>query len=292
MTEIIKFIYTHPLNKRKKIASICTFIKWQIVSRIWNSSFIFNWIDNSKLIVSKGMTGATGNIYVGLMEYKDMSFLLHYLQKEDLFYDIGANVGVYTVLSSKICGVKTISIEPLPNTYSKLIDNININRLENVIAENIGLSSEKSKLYFTNDKDTMNCVTERNNPSSVEVEVNTLDEITNLYGIPNIMKIDVEGYEENVLDGGIKTLQSENLKVIIIELNGNGKKFGSNDDDIHKKLLDQGFQPFSYDPFIRKLKQLNLYGTHNTIYIREDYLNEVEKTLKNSKPFECNGLII
>jgi predicted RNA methylase len=81
------------------------------------------------------MTGATGNIYVGLMEYEDMSFLLHYLQKDDLFYDIGANVGVYTVLTSQVKEVKTVSIEPLPLTYEKLLDNININRLTNVISK-------------------------------------------------------------------------------------------------------------------------------------------------------------
>jgi hypothetical protein len=135
MINTIKFIYTHPLNKDNKIKAILRFIKWQISSRLWNSFFIYNWIGSSRLVIAKGMTGATGNIYVGLMEYEDMSFLLHYLQKDDLFYDIGANVGVYTVLTSQVKEVKTVSIEPLPLTYEKLLDNININRLTNVISK-------------------------------------------------------------------------------------------------------------------------------------------------------------
>ena len=78
MYRILKFIYTHPLNKNNKINSLLRFIKWQISSRLWNESFVYNWIDDSKLIIENGMTGATGNVYVGLMEYEEMSFLLHY----------------------------------------------------------------------------------------------------------------------------------------------------------------------------------------------------------------------
>jgi hypothetical protein len=64
MIDILKFIYNHPLNKDNKMGSILRFVKWQISSKLWNSPFIYNWIDNSKLIISKGMTGATGNIYM------------------------------------------------------------------------------------------------------------------------------------------------------------------------------------------------------------------------------------
>jgi FkbM family methyltransferase len=218
--------------------------------------------------------------------------LLHYLQKDDLFYDIGANVGVYTVLASKVKKAKSISIEPLPSTFEKLIDNIQINRLDNVVSKNIGLSYEKSTLYFTTTKDTMNSVALDSDTDKQEVEVDTLNNISKQYGIPKIIKIDVEGYETNVLKGARDLLMSDVLEVIILELNGSGKKFGFTDDDIHNDLIQYGFLPCTYNPFLRKIIKLDSYLTHNTIYIKEKMYDSIEKILKDSKSFSCNGLNI
>ncbi len=238
------------------------------------------------------MTGATGNIYVGLMEYEDMSFLLHYLQKDDLFFDIGSNVGVYTVLASKVIGTKTVSIEPLPNTYEKLVDNIQINRLNNVISKNIGLSDKKSKLYFTTDKDTMNSVAISTDTNTKEIDVDTLDNLSRIYGIPKAIKIDVEGYETNVLNGAGDVLSSDNLEVIILELNGSGEKFGYSDDDIYNKLVKIGFKSFTYNPFNRKIIKLDKYGTHNTIFIRDKLLDRIKLQIEKSNKFCVHGMQI
>lgn len=62
----------------------------------------FDWIEGARLMVRNGMTGATGNIYCGLHEFTDMSFVLHLLRPDDLFVDVGANIGSYTVLG-KVC---------------------------------------------------------------------------------------------------------------------------------------------------------------------------------------------
>ena len=292
MINILRFIYKHPLNQANKFNAIVKFLKWQISSRLWKSPFIYNWIGSSRLVISRGMTGATGNMYVGLMEYEDMSFLLHYLQKDDLFYDVGANVGVYTVLASQVKKTKTVSIEPLPLTYDKLLDNININRLTNVISKNIGLSFEQSKLYFTTNKDTMNSVALESDDETQEVTVDTLDNISQEYGVPNAIKIDVEGYERNILNGAKNVLRDDGLEVIILELNGSGKKFGFLDDDIHSDLLKIGFSPYSYNPFDRNLTLLKTYGSYNTVYIKKLYLEKIEALVKNSEKFSCNGMKI
>lgn len=294
MLKILNFIYKHPLNTNRKVESLLTFFLWQICSKLWNGSFVYNWIGDSKLIISSGMTGATGNIYVGLMEYEDMSFLLHYLHEDDLFFDIGANVGVYTVLASKVKHANTVCIEPLPVTYEKLRDNIQINRLNNVTSLNIGLSYEKSKLHFTTDKDTMNGVAIASDVNNQEeVDVDTLDNIGKLYGVPRVIKIDVEGFEANVLKGAHKVLQDEKLEVIIIELNGSGIKYGFSDDKIHNDLKKLGFNSFKYVPLKRKLIKLEKHGTtHNTIYIREAVLANIEIAIKNANSFKCHELFI
>ena len=109
---------------------------------------------------------------------------------------------------------------------------------------------------------------------------------------PKIIKIDVEGYETNVLKGAKSVLNNKNLEVIILELNNSGEKFGFNDDDIHKSLVDNNFLPCTYDPFKREVIQLETYTSHNTIYMRNNMLDKIKLIVKNSGKFHCNGLYI
>ena len=92
---LLKFITEHPLNKKNKFQAMLRFLKWQFVSRLITDPIIYSFTERSKLIIKKGMTGATGNFYCGLHEFNDMGFLIHLLRKEDFFVDIGANVKLY-----------------------------------------------------------------------------------------------------------------------------------------------------------------------------------------------------
>lgn len=51
------------------------------------------------------------------------------------------------------------------------------------------------------------------------------------------------------------TLKNENVKAIIIELNGSGNRYGYDESQIKQKLIDGGFESYAYDPFERKLDQ-------------------------------------
>lgn len=277
---ILKFVWNHPLNTNSRIAAIGRFIKWQINSRLSRFPILYPITSNAKIFVWKGLTGATGNLYCGLMEYEDMGFLLHYLKSSDLFIDIGANVGAYTVLASGEINAKSISIEPIPSTYRKLIDNIAINHLDDkVTALNIGLGKEEASMKFTKSLDTVNHVAVEGEKDIIEVQVNTLDGICP--SMPNFLKIDVEGFETEVLLGAPKVMASEELNAIIIELNGSGKRYGFDEDKIHESLVQYGFNPHRYDPLSKRLTVLNTYNKrNNTIYIKNS--DEARKRISDS----------
>ena len=265
----IKFIINHPLNQGNKLGAMARYINWQVSSRIRNDSISYPFASRSKLLIRKGMTGATGNIYGGLHEFEDMSFVLHFLRPEDTFVDIGANIGSYTVLASSEVGAKTISFEPIPSTFASLKDNIALNKIDNnVIAYNIGLGSERGSLFFTNTLDTVNHVIPDRRENSLKVEVRRLDDMQ-LSDTPILIKMDVEGFEKDVLLGMQTTLTNADLQAIIVELNGSGGRYGVSDDEVHEMLVTHDFAPFQYLPFLRKLKPLKTYGDHNTIYIRD-----------------------
>lgn len=72
------------------------------------------------------------------------------------FFDVGANVGSYTLLASGICGAKTISFEPT-ETFTILKQNIVLNGLEQLVQmENKGVGSQSGSIPFSQTEDTTN----------------------------------------------------------------------------------------------------------------------------------------
>src|SRR5437868_5193159 len=121
------------------------------------------------------MTGATGNLYCGLHEYSDMSFVLHLLRKEDAFADIGANIGSYTVLASGHVGARSFAFEPVASTFENLLKNVSLNNIsDRVRSYNIALGAKAGTVDFTTGLDTVNHVVQDNQESSTKVTLDTL----------------------------------------------------------------------------------------------------------------------
>jgi len=286
-----KYLLSHPLNRHHKIYALKRYFCWQIGGRLVCGTTVIPFINDTRLFARPGMVAATLNIYTGLHEFEDMSFVLHCLDKQDTFVDIGANIGSYTVIASAVIGAKCISIEPIPSTFSILLDNIHLNKAaDKVTALNIGVGKETDFLRFTENGDTMNRVvfdTNDQNGNTVNVPVKKLDDI--LAGSDSVfLKIDVEGFETNVIKGADKLLSGTAVMGIIIELNGGGNYYGFNELQLHEQILHYGFKPFCYSPFDRKLIPLKSknYLSGNTIYIRDEEL--IQERIANSSSYHIH----
>src|ERR1700687_3946356 len=93
------FIASHPLTRDRKLRAFSRLVRWQVESRLWGE-MVVPWVEGTRLAARRGMAGATGNIYCGLHEFEDMAFLLHFLRSDDVFADVGANIGSYTILAA------------------------------------------------------------------------------------------------------------------------------------------------------------------------------------------------
>jgi FkbM family methyltransferase len=281
---LFKFLLNHPLNKNQKLKAIIRFVKWQIISSFLKNPIAYPFTEKTKILVKKSMKGATGNMYCGLHEFYDMSFLLHFLRSEDTFIDIGANIGSYTILASGHVGAKTISFEPIPTTYKTLLDNLVLNRItEKVIPFNMALGSKTESLIFTSNLDTTNHVVEENLDSNIIIKSEKLDNIIEYNEKVKLIKIDVEGFEKQVLLGALKTLNNSHLCAIIIETNNAGQKYGNYINEIDYILSECKFSPFSYDPLNRELTKIKSGLNKNTIYIKDE--TTVIKRVKEAEKF-------
>jgi FkbM family methyltransferase len=283
----LRFLFNHPLTRNNKIAAVWRFFKWQMVTRIFPFPFVHPFVENSKLLVSRGMAGATGNVYAGMHEFEDMAFVLHLLRPGDVFGDIGANIGSYTILASGVAKAQSVTVEPIPSTFSNLKNNVSINNLETLVElHNCGVGKEHGQLRFTEGYDTVNHVIsddEAKNVKTVEVPIRTMEELFNARK-PVLVKMDVEGFEMSVLQGGHAILKDPQLKAMIVELNGSCHRYGIKEEDIHTLLLSYGLSPYSYLPFERKLKKLDTFDMGgNTIYVREEQW--IQERLSSARQF-------
>src|SRR5947207_9346885 len=87
----LKFIWNHPISSGNRRAAIVRYARWQIGTRLLGAPVLMPFVESTQLLCERSMTGATGNLYCGLHEFGDMGFLLHFLRREDLFVDVGAN---------------------------------------------------------------------------------------------------------------------------------------------------------------------------------------------------------
>lgn len=271
--QTLAFIYYHPLTRHKRVAAYIRWLRWQLGSRINHGGSVVDFVGGTRLLAWPGMTGATGNIYCGLHECHDMGFVLHFLRKDDLFIDVGANVGSYTILASGAAGAETICFEPVPQTFQHLLDNVYLNRLAGTVtAHNVAVGAKAGEVEMMSDQDTVNRVVpggESYSGAKVMVPVITLDEA--LSGrVPKMIKIDVEGFETLVLQGAARTLENPGLEAVLIELNGSGEIYGFDESKLHHRMIELGFSKCSYNALTRELRDgedENWY-TGNCLYVR------------------------
>lgn len=138
-------------------------------------------------------------------------FFRKYLQKDDIVVDVGANIGSLSLTASKAVGKegKVYAIEAHPTTFGYLLDNIKLNKVDNILPFNYALGSHKSEVLFSNRlADDMNCVS--TDSEGVKVEVVPLDDLP-IKGKISLLKVDVEGYEKFVLEGGNRVIENSEL---------------------------------------------------------------------------------
>jgi len=262
----IRGIRQHPLARHHFWRSLWNVIRWQIQSRA-RTRHVVRFVDDTRLVASRRMTGLTGNIYFGLHEFESMAFALHLLRKNDLFVDVGANAGSYSILAAGVKASRVIAVEPDEQARASLTANIVENRIESLVSVVPKLvGSIEGEMRFSFGLDTTNHVLEADEiergVTGRSCAVTTLDKMLDGQ-LPTLIKIDVEGQELHALEGCTVTLSHPGLLAIIAELSDTSFQ------PFSRRLSNAGFTAIRYDALNRRILPVDQATSGNTLFVRE-----------------------
>jgi FkbM family methyltransferase len=171
---------------------------------------------------------------------RDEQFFRRYLRPGDTLIDVGANIGTLSIIGALTVGPtgRVVAVEAHPRTATFLRGNIALNRLTNIEVRLCALGTRTGTAQLTNGRsDDQNRMT---TDGGVEVPLRRLDDLELPAGEISLLKIDVEGYELPVLQGGGGVLERTQC-VYFESWDRHFSAFGYSTGDVLALLAGAGF---------------------------------------------------
>lgn len=255
--KLVSEIWTHPANQKTRSRAVMHALRWQFTKRLTGRPYDISY-HGLKLRCYPNSHSASRAVYFsGLPDYREMRFILDYLRPGDQFIDVGANVGLYTLLALSAVGPTGYvhAFEPNPAVITILNESLQLNAIENVAVHTTGLADAEgvAGLALTGDDCTAHIVDLLSSPTRTEVPVRRLDQTLN--NVPYAMaKFDIEGYEPFAIRGASQLLQEHNPPVMLIEMAGYSSRYGITTSDFIAELDQIGYFTAVYHPDSRELQ--------------------------------------
>jgi FkbM family methyltransferase len=186
------------------------------------------------------------------VEHTDHEMILNLTQDGMTIFDIGANVGWYTLsLAKRYPNAHVYAFEPVPGTFRDLYKHIVLNGLANVKAFNFGFSDKEGTVdfyYYPEDSGNASLVNVSGfcNVETIRCPVWKMDRFVHENNThPDFIKCDVEGAELLVFKGGLKTLEKDKPIIFTELLRIWSAKFGYHPDEVILLLKKIGYRCFS-----------------------------------------------
>lgn len=233
------------------------FLKWKIACRL-NPGLIKTFVLPDQSLFEYPLNSVVGYfLYSGGFEQQELNFFMKSLKPGDIFLDIGANGGLYSVIASKIVSPTgaVYAFEPGKYELNLLSRNISLNLCKNitVIDKAVGNTSGFVKFAVSHDG-AMSSLQETNHPNqSIKewqlVNMISLDEFIQQSQIEKVdfIKIDVEGAEYLVFQGAERVLKSnERLTILFEGCESTSRGFGYSTKDLIDKVRDIGLTVYYF----------------------------------------------
>jgi FkbM family methyltransferase len=258
MINSLKQLYIHPFNRKRPIFALSRWLEWKFIRLLRLSNYRKKVWGNRYLHLNHDSLQSMWVMYNWIVDWEEFNFIESYLKPEDTVFDVGTNMGFYTVWMSRylILPGKIHCFEPDDLSLKRLLKNIEINKLESIAKVNHNAVTDKEgEFFFTTGMDGENHLSQVNQEDLIKVYGISLDSYAQQNNILEIayIKIDVEGFELSVLKGATELLMQKQILVIQLEINQQLRHSNADASQLTDFLAAYGYSLYSYDVLKKSL---------------------------------------
>ena len=235
--KVVKYVWQHPANSGQRYRALLRMAHYQITARLLRRRAVARLGERSRIWVDLHRWGASKVLYANPPDLPEMLAWRRELRDGGLFLDVGANVGTYTIWAAEL-GAEVIALEPAADTFGLLEENIALNGYQ-VTAVQAAAGDHCGTARFSAGLDAGNFL---DHDGPVETRLVTVDSLVGDRPVAG-MKIDVEGFELDVLRGAAQALAGQRIGLIQLEWNEASRLVSGTDrQPVADLLASHGYQ--------------------------------------------------
>jgi FkbM family methyltransferase len=242
-TAVVRYVWEHPSNAGHRPRALLRMAGYQARARLLRRRAVAVLGERSRLWVDLHRTGASMVMYANPPDRPEMLAWRRALRDGGLFVDVGANVGTYTIWAAEL-GAEVIALEPAADTFRLLLENVALNGYQ-VQAVQAAAGASCGTARFTAGLDAGNSL---DPDGPVETRLVTIDSLIGGRRVAG-MKVDVEGFEIEVLRGCARALAEHRIGLIQLEWNAASEQaLGTDRRPVAELLARHGYQLYRPGP--------------------------------------------
>jgi FkbM family methyltransferase len=253
LPRVLRHLVSHPATRDRPLAALYRYAAWQTRKRLRPRPITIEAFDGARLRCHPDNTATSSVIYLRWPDWQEMHFLRRLLRPGDAFLDIGANVGVYSVLAARCIqpGGALRAIEADPVLVQRLLENLRLNGFSADSVHPVAVGERDGTCRFQIDSDTIGNVLQPGSPGGVEVPLRRLDDLVPISDPTSerlaLAKLDIEGYELQALRGADRLLRAGRPRCWLIETNRACERYGATREPLQSLLADHGFELYGIE---------------------------------------------
>lgn len=234
---VARFVARHPANRGRRGRALARAAAFQLNGRLLRLPTLVAVGEHSWMVGELHSSGSSIVAYANPHDWNEIEAWKQILRPGDRFVDVGANVGAYAMWACEL-GAEVIAVEPNELAVQRLRRNAALNGYDLEIHE-VALGAEPGTARFDGGSDTTGHLSDQGDRT---VEVSTLDAVLGDRTVRGI-KIDVEGFERLVLEGGHQALSEGRIEHLQLEWNDcSSTNLGETRDATEELLRSLGYE--------------------------------------------------
>jgi FkbM family methyltransferase len=284
---VARLIRDYPLNRNAldRGRAWGRFLAWQALGRLTPDTLEAPFVNGTRLRVKRRLGGRLHYV-LGMAEFDDMAFVAHLLRPGEVFADVGANIGAYSLVAAA-AGARCVAFEPAPQARRYLEQNVASNGLaDRIELQACAVGAAAGSISVTAGMGEINHVLRAGESTeTLQVPMASLDGFFAGRTPPVLIKIDVEGFETEVVRGADGLLAARKPLALLLEMTGHGARYGYDEAALRRDLVARGYALCRYEALSRRLHRLDPAAgplPYNLLFIRDP--EEAQRRLREAAP--------